>query len=130
RNASSLSEAAAPLLDAGGSDALQQVALTEQEDYEQWNQRNNRHREHAAPVRGRRGIEEVAQGQGNREVLVRGEVDQLREEVVPGPNEGENRGGRQGGNHQREDDAAIDAEVAGAVDAGSLVQLARQRPYE
>src|SRR5699024_6907459 len=55
-----------------------------------------------------------------------GQKNQLTEEIVPGPNKGEDRGCGQSGHRQRKDDTAKDAYVPATVDAGSFVQVLGQ----
>ena len=68
-------------------------------------QRDHRHGEHRAE-RGLAGrVHERPQRQRERELLRREEVDQLGEEVVPGPDEGEDRRGDERRTGERQDHA-------------------------
>ena len=75
-------------------------------------------------------VDVEAQRDGERVVLRAGEVQQRAEEVVPGPDEREDRAGDQGGFDQRQDDRPEDPDVSGPVDAGGFVHVAGHLPDE
>src|SRR5206468_5200847 len=62
--------------------------------------------------------------------LGRGKVDDLREEVVVGPDEGKDDGGDERRLQQGQNDAAIDGEAASAINHRRLVDLAWDLPDE
>ena len=69
---------------------------------------------------------------GERDGLVRliGQNDQRQEEVVPGPQRGQDGDGGVNRAHQREDDGPEDAPGGCAIDAGSFFQRYRNRTDE
>ena len=69
---------------------------------------------------------------GERDGLVRlvGQNDQWQEEVVPGPQRGQNGDGGVNRAHQREDDGPENAPRGRAIDAGRLFQRDRNRTDE
>ena len=120
----------ASALHAGRRDAFDQQPLEEEEEEEDRHHRQGRHREQAAPVRFARRIDEGAQAELDRVVLHVVQVDQRREEIVPGPDEGEDCGGRQHRRRKRQDDLPVDAPGAAAVHHRRLVELARDAAEE
>ena len=91
---------------------------------------SDRHREQRAPVRLAGRVDEAAQAELHRVVAHVVEIDQRAEEIVPGPDEGEDRGRRQRRQRQRQDDLPVDAPRAAAVDHRGLVELARDGAEE
>src|SRR5688572_10311756 len=84
-------------LHAGCGDALDQKALEEEEEEEHRHERERRHGEEPAPVGGAAGVDEGPQAELDRVAVHVVEVDQRPEEIVPGPDEGEDGGRRQNG---------------------------------
>src|SRR5690606_4308159 len=123
-------EGEASALQAGGGDPGGEVPLEDQEDREDRNQGQGGHGEQQRPRRLRLLVEEGPQRQRHGEVAGRVDEDHLREEVVPAPDEGEDRGGDQRRLHQRQDDAQVDLDVAAPVDPGGVVQFGRDAPDE
>src|SRR5437660_565715 len=114
----------------GGGDALDQQPLEAYEEREHRQQRHGGHREERPPIRLAGGIDEAAQAQLHGIGAHVVEIDQRTEEVVPGEDEGEDSGGRERRQRERQDDAPIDAKGAATVDLGGLVELARQTAEE
>ncbi len=92
--------------------------------------RQDRHREEAAEVRLAAGVHEGPQaeleGVGAHVV----QVDQRREEIVPRPDEREDRGGRQHRHRQRQHDLPVDPPRPAAVHHRGLVEFARDAAEE
>ncbi len=76
------------------------------------------------------GALRVVDGAGHREQVGVADEDQSHDQVVPHPEELEDRVGRERGNRKRDHDPHEDAEVRGAVDARRLDQVSRQRDEE
>src|SRR3954447_3052402 len=115
-------------LSAGGGDAPDQETMAEQERQEEWNQGDDRHREHGTPVAATGGVQERPQRDRDGVRLRRGQIDQRGEEVAPGPDEGEDRRGGQGRDHQRDHHPGEDLPVITAVDPRRLIQLPGNAP--
>src|SRR3954469_19836933 len=81
----------ASALHSGGRDALDQQLLEQQEEDEDRQQRQDRHGEQRPPIGLAGGVHEPAQSKLDRVIADVVQVDQRREEVVPGPDEGEDR---------------------------------------
>ena len=98
-------------------------ALEEDVDEEDGQERENGGGEHETLIGGVLGLEPDQQKRDGT-LLGRGEDDEGPEVIVPGCHEGEDaeRGERR--SHLREDDARVDAEFGGAVDAGGVHQFA------
>src|SRR3954453_8225895 len=112
-------------LEAGTGDALDDVALEQQEHRDE--------REGAEDGGGHRvGVADAElsldrrQADRNRHQLRVGEHEQRPEQVVPGLHEGEDRGGGAARPGQRHDDRPVDPPVPGTVDPRGLVQVSRQ----
>src|SRR6266849_785583 len=116
--------------EAGGGDALNQQALEEDEEAEDRQQRQDRHGEQRAPIGFARRIDEAAQAELHGIGVDVVEIDEGPEKIVPGEDEGEDGGGRQGGQRQRQDDPPVDAERPAAIDLGGVVELARDGAEE
>src|SRR5699024_1979452 len=110
---------------AGGRDAPDEESLSEQEDEEDREQRDDRHCEQGAPGRtaaGGAGVHEAAQCQLHGVRVGVGQEDERPQEVVPGPDEGEDRGGGQRRNHQRQNDSPEDPQGAASRSCGWLLR--------
>src|SRR5262249_36229082 len=121
------SRSAERLLDRAGQEALDEVALERQEDDQRDRQRDERRRGDQVDVRA-----ELAQLGEDRDrdrlgVAAEGECDQ---EVVPRPEELEDRERGDRRQPERQDDAGEDAELRGAVDARRFQELLRDPDEE
>src|SRR6516225_3663531 len=107
-------------LETGGRDALDEKALEEQEEGEDRQKRERRHGEERAPIRHAGRVDEGAQTELDRIGADVVQIDEWAEEVVPGKDEGEDRGGGERGQRQGQDDLEIDAPRAAAVEHRGL----------
>ena len=108
---------------AAGANALNQIAVKEQEDQEHGDQRKGGHSKHCAVVRG--GSRVCKQFDGDRYSigLRAAQVKQGAHVVVPLPVELNDNSGYDGGFHQRQDDAAVNLVFAAAVNGSGFVQI-------
>ena len=108
---------------AAGANALNQIAVEEQEDQEHGDQRKGGHSKHCAVVRGGSRVSKQFDGDGYRIGLRAAQVKQGAHVVVPLPVELDDNGGHDGGFHQRQDDAAVNLVFAAAVNGSGFVQI-------
>ena len=81
------------------------------------------HEEVPACAAGEGGAEH-GEAEGDGELVgVLGEVEEGAHEVVPGADEGKDGDGGEGGLGEREHDAPVDDDFAGAVDVGGIGEL-------
>src|SRR5690554_5034760 len=114
----------------GGGDALDEQPLEKEEEQEDWHQAEHTHGEQAAIVAFPGTVGEGAQTQHDGVGLHFAEIDQRAEEVVPGPDEGEDGSGGQHWHGKRNDDLPVDAPGRAAVHLGGLVELLGQATEE
>src|SRR5215208_6406809 len=110
------------LLHAGRGDALDDVALSDDVDDEDGDDRDRRAGHEQGEVRGVLAAEEVY-GQGHRIVVDAVQEDQRPEEVVPLEQEREDAEGGQGRPYEREYDPPVDRPAVGAVHDRRLLQV-------
>src|SRR5215217_7246923 len=116
------------LLQPAHGNAADDETLEDDEEQQDRQDREDRHGEHrpilADPVRA----DEAAQRQRHGVVLHVIEIDERTQKILPGPDEGKDRGGGHGWQRQRHDDGPVDLEWRTAVNHRRLVELARQLP--
>src|SRR5665647_440276 len=120
----------ASLLDAGRGAALHQVLLAKEEGEEERDERDEGHGEQRPPRTLARSVHEGAQRQLDGVHVGHGEEDQLAEEIVPGPDEREDRRRGEGGRRQWEHDPKEDPHMAAAVESRGLHEFPRDTPEE
>ena len=108
---------------AAGANALNQIAVEEQEDQEHGDQRKGGHCKHCAVVRGGSRVGKQFDGDGYSIGLRAAQVKQGAHIIVPLPVELDDNGGHDGGFHQRQDDAAVNLVFAAAVNGSGFVQI-------
>lgn len=108
---------------AAGANALNQIAVEEQEDQEHGDQRKGGHSKHCAVVRGGSRVGKQFDGDRYSIGLRAAQVKQGAHVVVPLPVELNDNSGYDGGFHQRQDDAAVNLVFAAAVNGSSFVQI-------
>ena len=106
--------------------SLDQTTLEGEKHDECWNETEHRHR-HQLPVAAAGRIDERPDPTGTVSSAGDVRINELREEVVVGPDEGEDNRCRQSRCQQRQDDAHEHLEGAAAIDDRSVVELARMR---
>ncbi|KMS93475.1 hypothetical protein BVRB_031100, partial [Beta vulgaris subsp. vulgaris] len=112
------------------SRCLDEQSLEEQEEQEDRHDRQHAHGEQSAIVAFAGRVGEGAQAEHDRVGLHFAEIDQRAKEVVPGPDEGEDGGGRQHGHRKRNDDLPVDAPGRAAIHLRRLIELLGQAAEE
>ena len=101
---------------------LNEVALRKKE-YPDWNESGNDRHGHQELDIDLGAAYEAVQSQSDREQFWRVEIDQWREELIPGPGKIEDCDDGEGRTRQRQQDTKQNAQTAAAVNERGVVQL-------
>ena len=115
---------AASVFHTGHHDAFDEVPLTEEIEHDAGHEGHAGAAHDGGPVR-LQGALELAQAHGNRELIIRIDIDHLLEQIVPDLDEEEHGDNDHRRFDGRNDDVEEDTEVACAVDRCSFVELTR-----
>ncbi len=115
---------------AGCGYAFDNKPLEEGKEDQDRNQRHDGHSEHCSPFRRSLVIEEHPQSQRYGKQLRITDIDQLTEEIVPRPDEGEDSGGHKRRLQQRKNNAYERLNRIAAVHDRRLIQLMRNAADE